>query len=129
MSLDKLADLSNVGSLAAFAIVCATVIYLRRAAPNLERPFRTPLLPVVPILGALMCGYLMLGSAQGSEARPLFSISFTTAQFFGVYLVLGLIVYFSYSMWNSKLAKGITVTGHEPDPDLAATGKQTDTIR
>ena len=45
MSLGSLADLTNVGSLAAFAIVCITVLYLRYAAPDLKRPFRTPLLP------------------------------------------------------------------------------------
>ncbi len=45
MSLDALADLTNVGSLAAFAIVCITVIYLRIAAPDLKRPFRTPFYP------------------------------------------------------------------------------------
>jgi APA family basic amino acid/polyamine antiporter len=129
MPLDALSNLTNVGSLVAFAIVCLTVIYLRVAQPNLARPFRAPLFPIVPIAGALMCAYLTWDLLKDPEARPLFAISFTTAQFFGVYLVLGLVVYFAYSMWNSKLAKGEYVTGHEPDPDLAATGQQTDTIK
>jgi APA family basic amino acid/polyamine antiporter len=54
LSLDKLSELTNVGSLAAFAIVCATVIYLRVTHPHMARPFRTPVYPVVPIQGVLM---------------------------------------------------------------------------
>src|SRR6202034_2509332 len=54
MSLDALSDLTNVGTLAAFAIVCSTVIYLRITHKDMARPFKTPLYPVVPILGVLM---------------------------------------------------------------------------
>ena len=46
--------------------------------------------------------------------------------FFGIYLLIGLVIYFAYGMWNSKLAKGIRVTGHEPAPDLGVTGQQQD---
>jgi APA family basic amino acid/polyamine antiporter len=106
MSLDKLSDLSNVGALTAFGVVCATVIYLRIASPDLERPFKVPLYPVVPILGVLMCGLLLLTLMRTEHTR----------NFFLGYLVIGILVYFLYSMRSSKLGRGILVTGHEADP-------------
>jgi APA family basic amino acid/polyamine antiporter len=108
MSLDALADLTNVGSLAAFAIVCITVLYLRFAAPDLKRPFRTPLFPATPILGALMCLFLLMSLMAKSVTR----------NFFLVYLAGGVVVYFAYGLWNSKLGKGEIVIGAEPVPDL-----------
>jgi APA family basic amino acid/polyamine antiporter len=106
LSLDALADLTNVGTLAAFAIVCITVIYLRVSEKALFRPFRTPLFPVVPILGAIMCLVLLMSLM----ATP------TTRNFFAIYLVLGIVVYFAYGMRNSNLGKGIIVKGHEAAP-------------
>jgi APA family basic amino acid/polyamine antiporter len=106
MSLDALSDLSNVGSLAAFSLVCITVLYLRFARPDLKRPFRTPLFPVVPILGALMCLTLLM-SIMANEA---------TRKFFLWYLAGGIVIYFLFGMWNSKLGKGIRVEGSEADP-------------
>jgi basic amino acid/polyamine antiporter, APA family len=106
LSLDALSDLANVGSLAAFAIVCITVIYLRRSEPGLVRPFRTPLFPLVPILGALMCVILLL-SLMSTE---------TTRNFFLIYLVAGIVVYFLYGIRASKLGRGILVTGGEGEP-------------
>ncbi len=52
MGLDELANLTNIGTLLAFAIVCFTVIYLRFARPDMKRPFKTPLFPLTPLLGA-----------------------------------------------------------------------------
>ena len=106
MSLDALADLSNVGSLAAFAIVCITVIYLRFSAPGLTRPFRTPLFPFVPIAGAVMCAVLLM-SLMATPA---------TRNFFLIYLAIGIVVYFLFGMRNSNLGRGISVTGHESAP-------------
>jgi APA family basic amino acid/polyamine antiporter len=106
MSLDKLADLSNVGALTAFGVVCATVIYLRFTSPDLARPFRVPLYPVVPILGVLMCGLLLLTLMRTEHTR----------NFFLGYLVIGILVYFVYSMRSSKLGKGVLVSGHEAEP-------------
>ncbi len=106
ISLDSLADLSNVGSLAAFAIVCITVIYLRAKAPELTRPFRTPLFPFVPIAGAVMCVVLLMSLMATAATR----------NFFGIYLVIGVVLYFAYGMWNSNLGKGIRVGGHEAEP-------------
>ena len=106
LSLDALSDLSNVGSLAAFALVCITVIYLRRSDPDLVRPFRTPLFPLVPILGAIMCAILLM-SLMSTPA---------TRNFFLIYLAVGIAVYFLYGIRSSKLGRGIVVTGHEAAP-------------
>jgi APA family basic amino acid/polyamine antiporter len=101
MSLDALNDLTSVGSLAAFSIVCITVIYLRVADPGLKRPFRTPLFPLTPILGTLMCLVLLFALM----AVP------TTRNFFLIYLGVGLVIYFVYGMRNSKLGRGLNVDG------------------
>src|SRR5207302_2857872 len=74
MSLDSLADLSNVGTLTAFALVCLTVLYLRFARPDLARPFRTPLFPVTPILGAVMCAVLLMSLMATKATREFFLI-------------------------------------------------------
>jgi len=96
LSLDALADLANVGSLAAFTMVCVTVIYLRRSDPNLIRPFRTPLFPLTPIVGAAMCLVLLL-SLMSTPA---------TRNFFLIYLVIGIAVYFAYGVRKAKLDRG-----------------------
>jgi len=106
MSLDALAELSNVGSLAAFCIVCVTVIYLRFHNPGLARPFRTPFFPVTPILGTIMCLVLLMSLMAVTATR----------NFFLIYLGVGILVYFAYGMWNSKLGKGLAVEGHEAEP-------------
>jgi APA family basic amino acid/polyamine antiporter len=106
LSLNALSDLANVGSLAAFALVCLTVIYLRRSEPNLVRPFRTPLFPLVPILGAVMCVILLMSLMSNPATR----------NFFLIYLVAGIAVYFVYGIRKSKLGRGVVVTGGEPEP-------------
>jgi len=106
MSLDALADLSNVGSLAAFAIVCATVIYLRFKAPGLDRPFKAPVFWLTGGLAIILC-LLLLASLMSTPA---------TRNFFGIYLVAGIVIYFAYGMSHSKLGQGIPVGGHEPEP-------------
>jgi basic amino acid/polyamine antiporter, APA family len=103
MGLDELANLTNIGTLLAFAIVCLTVIYLRFARPDMRRPFRTPLFPFTPVLGAVMCFFLLM-SLMARES---------TRNFFLVYLAGGIVLYFAYGMWNSKLGKGVVVLGHE----------------
>jgi len=103
MGLDELANLTNVGTLFAFAIVCITVVYLRYARPEVARPFKTPLFPFTPILGAVMCLFLLM-SLMAHEG---------TRNFFLVYLAGGIALYFAYGMWHSKLGQGIVVHGHE----------------
>lgn len=95
-SLNALSDLTNVGSLAAFAIVCITVLYLRYAAPDMNRPFRAPFSPATPIIGALMCIFLMMSLMSNPATR----------NFFLAYLVVGIVVYFLYGLKHSKLAQG-----------------------
>jgi APA family basic amino acid/polyamine antiporter len=103
MGLDELANLTNVGTLFAFAIVCFTVLYLRYARPAMRRPFKTPLFPFTPLLGAAMCLFLLMSLMAHAGTR----------NFFLVYLAGGIVLYFAYGMRNSKLGKGIVVMGHE----------------
>ena len=91
--LGELAELVNIGTLAAFVLVCLGVLVLRMTKPNLERPFRTPFSPLFPVLGMLSCGALMG-----------FLPSITWLRFI-IWLIIGLIVYFSYSIHHSKLVK------------------------
>ena len=93
MPLGDLAELVNIGTLAAFVLVCLGVIVLRITKADMERPFRTPFSPLFPVLGMLSCGALMTFLPAITWLR------------FVVWLVIGLIVYFSYSMNHSKLAK------------------------
>jgi APA family basic amino acid/polyamine antiporter len=89
-----LGKLVNIGTLLAFVLVCMGVWVLRRTRPDLERPFVTPLVPLVPILGALACLGLMLTLGLDTWIR-LF-----------VWLVIGLVIYFRYGRHHSTLRKG-----------------------
>lgn len=89
--LGRLAELANIGTLGAFVVVCVAVILLRATRPELPRPFRTPFSPLIPVMGILSCGYLML--KLGSH----------TWIAFGLWMLAGLAVYFLYSRRNSRL--------------------------
>jgi len=93
--LGQLAELVNIGTLAAFVLVCAGVIMLRISQPHLHRPFKNPLNPLFPALGMVSCGALMAFLPE------------TTWMRFIIWLVIGLIVYFTYSIRHSKLASTI----------------------
>jgi APA family basic amino acid/polyamine antiporter len=82
------------------------VIYLRFSSPELKRPFKTPFFPVTPILGAIMCVVLLMSLMAGKATR----------HFFLTYLALGIVVYFVFGIWNSKLGRGERVLGGEPEP-------------
>ncbi len=88
-----LGELVNIGTLLAFVLVCAGVWILRNKRPDLERPFRTPLVPLVPILGILACLGLMATLPGDTWLRLL------------VWLVIGFAVYFSYGRKHSLLQK------------------------
>lgn len=92
--IGELAELSNIGTLFAFALVCAGVLMLRRTRPELPRPFRVPWTPVLPVLGILCCLILM-------TSLPLI----TWGRFF-VWLAIGLVIYFTYSRHRSELRTG-----------------------
>jgi APA family basic amino acid/polyamine antiporter len=90
--IGDVAELVNIGTLAAFFLVCLGVVFLRYTHPDLPRPFRTPFSPLIPLLGAACCLYL---AAQ---------LPVVTWLRFGLWLGLGLIVYFGYSRRHSALA-------------------------
>jgi len=87
-------DLTSVGTLFAFVLVCVGVIILRKKDPNLVRPFKTPLVPLVPILGIIVCS-AMIFSLPGETLLSAFG-----------WMVVGLVIYFGYSVRNSRLGKG-----------------------
>ena len=93
--IGSLSDLTNIGTLFAFILVCLGVIVLRRSNPTRPRPFRVPLVPLFPILGVIMCFALM------------FSLPLETWIRFFVWLALGLLIYFFYGSSHSRLRKGI----------------------
>lgn len=90
--LGELAELVNIGTLAAFVMVCLGVIILRRLHPEMHRPFKTPFSPLIPLLGMLSCATL-----------TAFLPAITWVRFV-VWLLIGLVIYFRYSMHHSKLA-------------------------
>lgn len=90
--LGDLAELVNIGTLAAFVMVCLGVVILRKAHPDMHRPFKTPLSPLIPLLGMLSCA-----------ALTAFLPAITWVRFVA-WLLIGLVIYFGYSMRNSKLA-------------------------
>jgi basic amino acid/polyamine antiporter, APA family len=91
--IQQLAGLVNIGTLFAFVLVSVGVIVLRRTRPDLERSFRTPLVPVVPTLAALACLFLMLNLTDHTWYR------------FVAWMALGFVLYFAYSMRRSRLAR------------------------
>jgi basic amino acid/polyamine antiporter, APA family len=94
LPLQLLGQLVNIGTLLAFVLVCAGVWILRHKRPDLERPFRTPFMPVVPILGMLCCFGLMLTLPADTWIRLV------------VWLAIGLTIYFVYGRKHSKLTGG-----------------------
>lgn len=101
--INILGDLTSVGTLAAFAIVCLTVIWLRITAPDLPRGFRVPFGPVLPVLGIGSCIYLI----TAIEAKVLW--------FFAYYTVGAIVVYFAYGIHFSRLQQD---QDEMPGPDM-----------
>jgi basic amino acid/polyamine antiporter, APA family len=90
--IDLLGQLVSIGTLFAFVIVSAGIIVLRYRSPDLHRPFKTPLVPIVPGLAILICGYMMYGLPSDTWVR-LF-----------VWMALGLLIYFFYGRHHSRVA-------------------------
>jgi APA family basic amino acid/polyamine antiporter len=101
--IDISSELCSIGTLFAYIIVAAGVIVLRYTRADIQRPFRTPLSPVLPGIGILLCGYLM------------FSLPLVTWFRFLGWLVLGLIIYFGYSFKNSELHKSASAGRQTPN--------------
>jgi APA family basic amino acid/polyamine antiporter len=91
LPIQEIAELTNIGTLFAFVLVCLGLWILRRVQPDLKRPFRTPLVPLVPILGVIFCLYLM-ASLPGV----------TWLRFF-VWMAAGFAIYFSYGRFHSRI--------------------------
>ncbi|WP_051367434.1 amino acid permease [Hamadaea tsunoensis] len=89
--LSELAELVNIGTLFAFILVAIGVLVLRRKRPDLRRAFRTPGVPVVPVLAVLASFYLMLNLPALTWLR------------FGIWMLIGLVVYFAYGVRKSRL--------------------------
>jgi APA family basic amino acid/polyamine antiporter len=84
-------DLTSFGTLFAFILVCVGILIMRKSNPELKRPFKTPLVPIVPILGVLVCTAMIV------------SLDLATLQAAALWMALGLIIYFTYSRKNSHL--------------------------
>jgi len=104
--IGSLADLTNIGTLFAFILVCLGVIILRRKDASRRRPFRVPMVPLFPLLGVFFCFVLMLSLPLETWGR------------FVVWLAIGLCIYFLYSLRHSKLRRGLDagITEDEPPP-------------
>ena len=92
--ISKLGHMTSIGTLLAFIIVCAGVMILRYTQPLVPRPYRVPCFPLFPFLGILVC-LAMMTALDGDTWWRLV-----------IWLVIGLIIYFTYSRFNSKLNKG-----------------------
>jgi len=91
--LHVLSELVSIGTLMAFTVVCLSVVVLRKTRPDLKRPFKAPLSPVLPLLGAALCIAQMLSLPWSTWFRLI------------MWTALGFVIYFTYSIHNSKLHK------------------------
>jgi APA family basic amino acid/polyamine antiporter len=90
--IDDIGKMVNIGTLLAFVIVCIAVMVLRRTNPGQARPFRTPFVPVVPVLGIIFNGYMMYKLGWVNWARLI------------IWLIIGLVVYFTYGRHHSRIS-------------------------
>src|SRR5215510_3035629 len=94
--LSILAEMTSIGTLFAFVIVCGAVLVMRRTNPHAERPFRAPMVPLIPILGILTCLLLMFSLPAENWYRLI------------IWLVIGFNIYFGYGRYHSVMAAGVT---------------------
>jgi APA family basic amino acid/polyamine antiporter len=112
LPLRVIADLVNIGTLLAFVIVCAAVLIMRRTNPDATRPFRAPLVPLVPMLGIATCMVLMFSLPAENWLR------------LGVWLLVGLAIYFGYGRRRSVMARHLRgeITSHGVSPANSTPG-------
>lgn len=91
--IEDLVQMTNIGTLFAFAVVCGAVLVMRKTNPDAPRPFKVPLVPFVPILGVLGCVLLMLSLPPHNWGRLL------------IWMAIGLVIYFAYSRRHAVLGK------------------------
>jgi APA family basic amino acid/polyamine antiporter len=91
LPISNLGHMTSIGTLLAFVIVCIGIVVMRKTNPDAPRPYRTPLVPIVPILGVLVCFAMM------------YSLSMETWIRLVVWLVIGLAIYFGYGIKHSHL--------------------------
>jgi basic amino acid/polyamine antiporter, APA family len=96
-------EMTSIGTLFAFILVCIGVLVLRKTQPNAPRAFRTPLVPIVPILGIATCLFMMVFLPGDTWIRLI------------VWLIIGLTIYFGYSRYHSKLRLGQVVVPIDPE--------------
>jgi APA family basic amino acid/polyamine antiporter len=96
--IGRAAEITNIGTLFAFTLVCGAVLVLRKTRPDQRRPFKTPFVPVVPILGMLAC----LGIMSFLPA--------ITWKWFVGWMLVGLALYFAYGYRHSRLGRQASVT-------------------
>jgi len=104
--INTLGDMTSVGTLLAFAIVCLSVIWLRRTHPSLPRGFKVPLYPILPLLGICACIAL------------IFTVETRVLIFFAWYTLAAIIIYFVYGVHHSRLTKGLDEMGGPEMTDL-----------
>ena len=106
--IDLLGELVSIGTLFAFVVVSAGILLLRYKRPELPRPFKTPLVPLVPLLGIGVCLYLMNGLPWATKERLI------------IWLAIGLVVYFLYGRTHSKVGNPGRVVdpGMRPQPTM-----------
>jgi basic amino acid/polyamine antiporter, APA family len=142
LPLDVMGNLVSLGTALAFAIVCATVIYMRRAHPEIPKPFKVPFYPWTPILGVIFCilfmmGPILLDITGAAMGKDLIGMLFGALSpppagapvpsydapkdpialyILVAYIVTGALLYAFYGARHSLLQKGIDPPGHEPAP-------------
>jgi APA family basic amino acid/polyamine antiporter len=94
LPINQLGDMVNIGTMLAFAIVCGGVWVLRSRHPELPRPFKTPMVPLVPIIGIVLSAYLMYNLPGITWLRLI------------VWLAIGMVLYFGYGRGHSRVQRG-----------------------
>jgi APA family basic amino acid/polyamine antiporter len=94
LPISVVGDMTSIGTLLAFVIVCIGIIVMRKTSPNATRPYKTPLVPIIPILGVVVCLIMMAALDMGTWIRLV------------VWLVIGLAIFFGYGRKHSHLTSG-----------------------
>jgi APA family basic amino acid/polyamine antiporter len=111
LPLSNLTEMTSIGTLLAFVIVCAGVIVMRRTYPDAPRPYRTPLVPFIPVLGIVVCFTFMTVLEEATWIRLI------------VWLITGIAIYFSWSRYHSHLQRGIDTVPSEPGGKIKDAGR------